>query len=47
MEKTVCLWMGHEYIEWILENIPDDWTEDEIYEAAVEAVYNNISIEVL
>ena len=46
MERTIRVWLGDEYIEWISEEIPDDWEEDEIFEAACDAVYSNIQIEV-
>ena len=47
MERTIRVWLGNDYIEWISEEIPDDWSEDEIFEAACDAVYSNIQIEVL
>ena len=47
MERTIRVWLGDECIEWIAEEIPDDWEEDEIFEAACDAVYSNIQIEVI
>ena len=46
MEHIVRVWLGHEYLEYEIE-VPDHWTEDEVYEAAADDVLSNISIEVI
>jgi len=46
MERLVRVWIGNDYVEYEVDVDPN-WTEDEIYEAAVEDVYNSISVEVL
>ena len=47
MEKTVRVWIGNDYVDYILENIPEDWSEDAILEEAIAEVYDIISIEVI
>ena len=46
MERIVRVWFGNDYIDVEIE-VNEDWNEDEVYEAAVDYVYNNISIDVL
>ena len=46
MERTVRVWIGNDYVEFEFED-NSDWTEDELYEAVVEDVYNSISVEIL
>lgn len=46
MERLVRVWIGNDYVEYEIED-NSDWTEDELYEAVVEDVYNTISIEIL
>ena len=46
MARTVRVWIGNDYIEFEFED-NNDWTEDELYEAVVEDVYNSISVEIL
>ena len=46
MERIVRVWIGNEYIEIEIE-AREDWTEDDLLEAAVLYVYDNISVEVL
>ena len=46
MERIVRVWIGNDYVEYEIED-NSDWTEDELYEAVVEDVYNTMSIEIL
>ena len=46
MERIVRVWIGNDYVEYEIED-NGGWTEDELYEAVVEDVYNSITIEVL
>lgn len=46
MERLVRVWIGNDYVEYEIED-DSDWTEDELYEAVVEDVYNSISVEIL
>ena len=46
MERLVRVWIGNDYVEYEIED-NSDWTEDELYEAVVEDVYNSISVEIL
>lgn len=46
MERLVRVWIGNDYVEFEID-VDSNWTEDEIYEAVVEDVYNSISVEVL
>ena len=46
MERLVRVWIGNDYVEYEIED-NNDWTEDELYEAVVEDVYNSISVEIL
>ena len=46
MERIVRVWIGNDYIEYEIED-NSNWTDDELYEAVVEDVYNSISIEIL
>lgn len=46
MERLVRVWIGNDYVEYEIED-NNDWTEDELYEAVVNDVYNSISVEIL
>ncbi len=46
MERIARVWIGNDYVEFEFE-CNSDWTEDELYEAVVEDVYNSISVEIL
>ena len=46
MERIVRIWIGNDYLEYEIED-NGDWTEDELYEAVLEDVYNTISLEIL
>ena len=46
MERIVRVWIGNDYIEYEVDVDPN-WTEDELFAAAVEDVYSSISIEIL
>ena len=46
MERTVRVWIDNEYVETTID-AKEDWNEDDLYEAAVLYVYDNISIEVV
>ena len=46
MERTVRVWIGNDYVEYEIED-NGDWTEDELYEAVVQEVYDVISVEIL
>ena len=46
MERIVRVWIGNDYVEYEIED-NTDWTEDELYEAVLEDVYNSISVEIL
>lgn len=46
MEHLVRVWIGNDYVEYEFED-NGEWTEDELYEAVVEDVYNTISVEIL
>ena len=46
MEQIVRVWIGNDYVEFELEN-DLDLNEDELYEAVVNYVYDNISVEIL
>lgn len=46
MERIVRIWIGNDYVEYEFED-NGDWTEDELYEAVVEDVYNTMSVEIL
>ena len=46
MERLVRVWIGNDYVEYEIED-NSEWTEDELYEAVVEDVYNTISVEIL
>ena len=46
MERIARVWIGNDYVEFKFED-NSDWTEDELYEAVVEDVYNSISVEIL
>ena len=46
MERTVRVWIGNDYVETTIE-VKEDWNEDDILEAAVLYVYDNISVEVV
>lgn len=46
MERLVRVWIGNDYVEYEFED-NGEWTEDELYEAVVEDVYNTISVEIL
>ena len=46
MERLVRVWIGNDYVEFEFD-VDSNWTEDDIYEAAVEEVYSSISVEVL
>lgn len=46
MERTVRVWIGNDGIEIELD-FDDELNEDELYEAAVNYVYDNISVEIL
>ena len=46
MERTVRVWIDNDYVEFELDL--NDWVdEDELYEAVVNYVYDNISVEIL
>ena len=45
MERTIRIWLYNDYMEVTIEP-QEDWSEDDLYEAAVSYVYDNISIEV-
>lgn len=46
MERTVIVWIGNDGVEIELD-FDDELNEDELYEAAVNYVYDNISVEIL
>ena len=46
MERIVRVWIGNDYIEYEVDVDPN-WTEDELFTAAVEDVYSSISVEIL
>ena len=46
MERIVRVWIGNDFVEYEIED-NGGWTEDELYEAVAEDVYNSISIEIL
>ena len=46
MERIVRVWIGNDYVEYEFED-NGDWTEDELYEAVVQDVYDTISVEIL
>ena len=47
MERTVRVWVGNDYVDYTLDDIPEDWSEDAIFEEAVAEVYDILTIEVL
>lgn len=46
MEQIVRVWIGNDYVEFEFENNLN-LNEDELYEAVVNYVYDNISVEIL
>ena len=46
MERIVRVWIGNDYVEYEVD-VNADWTEDQLYAAVVEDVYNTISIEII
>ena len=45
--RTVRVWIDDDYLEREIEVHAKEYTEDELYEAVVDYVYSNISIEVI
>ena len=46
MEKIVRVWIGNDYVEFEFE-ANQNWSEDELYEAVVQYVYETISVEIV
>lgn len=47
MERTVRIWVGNNYIDYVIDEVPAECTEDELYELALSEVFGAISIEIL
>ena len=46
MERIARVWIGNDYVEFELD-LDGEFNEDELYEAVVNYVYDNISVEIL
>ena len=47
MARIVRVWIGNDYIDYEIDEIPAGCTEDELYELAKDEVFSTMSIEVL
>ena len=47
MARIVRVWIGNDYIDYEIDEIPAECTEDELYELAKDEVFSTISIEIL
>ena len=47
IERTIQVWIGNDYLEVPYEIFDEELDEDEMYEAAVAYVMNNISIDLI
>ena len=47
MERIVRVWIGNDYIDYEIDEIPAECTEDELYDLAKDVVFSTISIEIL
>ena len=46
MERVVRVWIGNDYVEYEFED-NTEMSEDQLYEAVVNDVYNKISIDIV
>ena len=46
MERIARVWIGNDYVEFEFED-NQGFNEDELYEAVVNYVYDNLSVEIL
>lgn len=47
MARIVRVWIGNDYIDYEIDEIPAECTEDELYELVVDEVFSTINIEIL